>query len=89
MLEVWDWYVDRFRDRAVLLTVKDRIFVHVGRGYSGGLLIREEGIKEMPYYPGDIAKQINRSERSVEKSLERLYSHDKIERFLGGWRLKT
>ncbi len=52
-------------------------------------MIRDQGLTEAPYAVDYISKQLNRSERSVTKSLNRLYAHDKVERHLGGWRLKT
>jgi hypothetical protein len=86
MLEVWDWYVDRFRDRDVLLIVKHRPFIQTTTT-SGP--ITTTGTMERPYTVSDIASELNRSESSISKSLRRLYAQDKIEIYEWGWRLKT
>ena len=71
----------------MLLILKDRRNVpttFVGAGFPTP---RTE-IREAPYTKKDIAERLNRSEKSVSKSLRRLYTHDKIERYEWGWRLK-
>jgi DNA-binding transcriptional ArsR family regulator len=87
MLEVWDWYVDRFRDRDVLLVLKDKKMINYTTAHGSGQVTT--GTTEGPYSVSDIAAQINRSERSVSRSLKRLYAHDKIEKYEWGWRLKN
>jgi hypothetical protein len=92
VLEVWDWYLERFRDRHVWGILKNRTKVEQGirfnpyKGMHGGL---DSGSIEMPWSVKDIAETLNRSERSVSKSLSRLEDQDRAERYQGGWRLKT
>jgi len=88
ILEVWDWYLDRFWDREVLAILKNRIFI--SRTRPGKMIVSIEQFEpiESSYSADYIATQLNRSERSVSKSLKRLYAHDKIERYQDGWRLK-
>jgi len=88
MLEVWDWYIDRFRDSDVLLVLKDRKTIGYTTTSATSPLVTT-GTTEGPYTANDIATQLNRSEQSVAKSLKRLYAHDKIEKYEWGWRLKT
>jgi hypothetical protein len=92
VLEVWDWYLERFRDRHVWGILKYRIKVEQGPRFNpyqeahGGL---ESASIEMPWTIKDIAETLDRSERSVAKSLSRLDDQDRAERYQGGWRLKT
>jgi hypothetical protein len=88
MLEVWDWYVDRFVDRDVLLIIKGRKIVPTTFASERFAIMRTE-MREAPYTAAEIATELRRNEKSVSKSLRRLYAHDKIEKYEWGWRLKT
>jgi hypothetical protein len=90
MLEVWDWYVDRFRDRPVLAILKHRQLSQqapfLNFAMRGG--ISQPAPIEFPHFAEDIAKALNRSKKSVLKSLNRLHYLDKAEPYQMGWRLK-
>lgn len=90
MFEAWDYYLDRFRDHAVYALLKNRLMGAPLRVYSPfpqyGLPAPPSG--EFPWYVADIAKSLKRTERSVSRSLHRLEDKGKVERYMGGWRLK-
>ena len=87
MLETMDWYIDRFRDRPVLTVLKNRIFAQPlnQRPRKGGYIFPPT---EAPYTAAYLSFRLNRSIKSITKSLDRLYAQDKIERYMDGWRLK-
>ena len=87
MLETWDWYWDRFRDRAVLFVLEDRkLMQKYGVVIGGGGPLPME---EFPYYTKEMAGILHRSESSTQRSLQRLRNHGKIEPYQDGWRLKV
>jgi hypothetical protein len=88
MLQTWDWYVDRFRDRAVYSILKNRLMNVPPRLYGAFGMQGNAGQIEFPWYAVEIAQALKRSEKSVFRSLLRLEDKGKVERYQGGWRLK-
>ena len=93
LLETWDWYVDRFRDRPILEVLREvRIpkklapFSPGGPGEVSPTIISIA--KHGSYSVGDLADILNRSHRSVGKSVRRLRAQGKIELDHGGFKLK-
>src|ERR1700731_4391732 len=72
ILEVWDWYIERFRDRHVCAILKNRINVKQAprfnpyQGIRGGI---DSASIEMPWNVKDLTEMLTRSERSVLGSL--------------------
>jgi Fe-S cluster assembly ATPase SufC len=90
MLETWDWYLDRYRDRPVLGIIKERIFAESpNQRTRKGLTLSIGQPTEMVYNVAYLAFRLNRSTKSISKSLDRLHAQDKIKRYLNGWRLKV
>jgi hypothetical protein len=97
MLETWDWYLNRFRDEAVLDVLRTRRFAPrpnlyaaylTQSGHLGNPEHPEQ--REIPYYPGEVAKILNRKEESVEKSLVRLRRRGRVECMeMLGWTFKN
>jgi len=93
LLETWDWYVDRFRDRRILEVLREvRIpkklapFSPGGPGEVSPTIISIA--KHGSYSVGDLADILNRSHRSVGKSVRRLRAQGKIELDHGGFKLR-
>lgn len=93
LLETWDWYVDRFRDRPILEVLREvRIpkklapFNPSGPGEVSPTIISIA--KHGSYSVGDLADILNRSHRSIGKSVRRLRAQGKIELDHGGFKLK-
>jgi hypothetical protein len=93
LLETWDWYLDRFRDRPILQVLREvRIpknlapFTPTGPGEVSPTIISIA--KHGTYTVGDLADILNRSRLSIGKSVRRLRAQGKIELHLGGFRLK-
>ncbi len=93
LLETWDWYVDRFRDRPILEVLREvRIPKKLAPFNPGGpgevsptiISIAKHG----SYSVGDLADILNRSHRSIGKSVRRLRAQGKIELDHGGFKLK-
>lgn len=89
MLETWDWYVDRFRDAAVLDELRIRKF-SLG---SPAMQVRGEVHSaivphEIPYSSKEISESLGRSEESVIKSLKRLGRRGRVEKSFWGWTFK-
>ena len=80
VLETYDWYVDRFRDRAVLDLLEHAITIpHVD------MFQQKIQVRTIPFAPSTIAKRLGRSEASVLRSLRRLERHRKAMPSMGGW----
>lgn len=93
LLETWDWYVDRFRDRPILEVLREvRIpknlapFNPCGPGEVSPTIISIA--KHGSYSVGHLADILNRSRRSIGKSVRRLRAQGKIELHRGGFKLK-
>jgi len=86
MLETWDWYVNRFRDEAVLDELRTRKFTQ-GRPPIPVLGKTLPAIlpHEIPYSVQEISGLLRRSEKSVEKSLIRLRRRGRVESHPMGW----
>lgn len=86
MLETWDWYWERFRDRDVLQIIERRQIVP-GSPYAR--FGKSALDTEVPYESDTIAVILGRKKSSVERSLKRLFRQGKVERYATGWRLRT
>ena len=93
VLETWDWYVDRFRDQPVLDVMHHVRFPQnlaplnpTGPGQASPTIIAI--MRHGCYSIGDLADILNRSHRSIEKSVRRLRAQGKIEPDHGGFKLK-
>ncbi len=93
MFETWDWYLNRFRDEAILdvlrhVRIPKKLAPHNPAGpdetHPTILAIAKEG----SYSVGDLADILNRTHRSIGKSINRLRAKEKIEFHRGGFRLK-
>lgn len=93
VLETWDWYVGRFRDRPVLDVLHE---VRIPKKLAP---FNPSGPKEVSptitaiaqhgsYSVGDLADILNRSHQSIGKSVRRLRAQGKIELDHGGFKLK-
>jgi hypothetical protein len=92
-LETWDWYVDRFRDRPVLRVLREvripkRLAPLEGSGPGEVSPTIVSIAKHGCYSVGDLADILNRSHRSIGKSVSRLRAQGKIELGHGGFKLK-
>jgi len=94
LLETWDWYVDRFRDRHILEVLREvRIpkklapFNPSGAGEVSPTIISIA--KHGSHSVGDLADILNRSHRSIGKSVRRLRAQGKIELDHGGFKFKV
>jgi DNA-binding transcriptional ArsR family regulator len=92
-LETWDWYLNRFRDRVVLDVLREvRIpkklapFNPTGPGQISPTIVSIA--KEGSYGVGDLADILNRSQRSIGKSLRRLKAQGKVELDRGGFKIR-
>jgi hypothetical protein len=81
-LETWDWYMDRFHDYPVYDVIKRRR--RVSASYDDGKTLRV-GYQDIPHEVSDIAKSLNRSEKSVRESLRRLERRGKATEVHRGW----
>ena len=93
VLETWDWYVGRFRDRPVLDVLHEvRIPKKLAPFNSSGPGEVSPTItaiaKYGSYSVGDLADILNRSHQSIGKSVRRLRAQGKIELDHGGFKLK-
>ena len=97
VLEEWDWHVHRWFDEPILKAMLDLKLVpdqhnraleqQIGPDHqppTSNTLI----IKEGTYSVGDLAHILNRSHRSIGKSLRRLKAKGKVQVSRGGFRLK-
>jgi hypothetical protein len=96
ILEEWDWHIHRWRDEPILRTMRDLKTVppkhnlplekQLGPSHvpmTPNILI----IKEGTYSVGDLSHILNRTHRSIGKSLRRLKAKGKVEVHKGGFRL--
>lgn len=94
MVKTWDFLVDRFLDQPVLQVL------HVVRFPKKLAPFNPAGpsdisptvtmiAKHGTYTVGDLADILNRSHRSIGKSIRRLTMQGKIEQNFGGFRLKN
>jgi hypothetical protein len=93
MFQTRDFLIDRFRDRPILEVLREvRIpkklapFNPSGPGEISPTITAIA--KHGSYSVGDLADILNRSHRSIGKSIRRLRAQGKIEQYLGGFRLK-
>jgi hypothetical protein len=93
LLETWDWYVARFRDRVIIEVMREvRIpkklvpFNPSGPGQVSPAIISIA--KHGSYSVGDLKDILSRSRRSIGKSVRRLRAQGKIELDRGGFKLK-
>jgi len=93
VLETWDWYLDRFRDRPILDVMRDvrlpknlTVPNPIGPGEVSPTIISIA--KHGSYSVGDLADILDRSHQSIGKSIRRLRAQGKIEPDRGGFRLK-
>jgi hypothetical protein len=93
VLETWDWYLDRFRDRSILEVLREvRVpknlapFNPIGPGEVSPTIIAIA--KHGSYSVGDLADILNRDKQSIGKSIRRLRAQGKIELDRGGFKLK-
>ena len=82
MLETWDWYVYRFRDKAVLSVIDERRIIKASDLGPAWLNLQP---KEVPYTPEEIGQRLTRSVSSVSRSLERLRTNKKAAKMRDGW----
>ena len=93
MFRTWDFLIDRFRDRPILEVLREvRIpkklapFNPSGPGEVSPTITAIA--KHGSYSVGDLADILNRSHRSIGRSIRRLRAQGKIELYNGGFRLK-
>jgi len=81
LMETWDWYMFRFRDRAVLDVIDEK------RWTPGGVNPDFAYIPSrlVPWRMVEIAHRLRRSEQSVGRSLRRLKESRKIQSVGNGW----
>jgi len=94
VLETWDWYLDRFRDRPILEVLREvRIPKNLAPFNPSGPGEIHPTIRDIAkhgsYSVGDLADILNRSHRSIGKSVRRLRAQGKIVLDRGGFKLKT
>jgi len=78
MLETWDWYINRFFDEPVLDVLRHQAMVRPAD--------RPRPLE--PLSIGELAKKLDRTQRSIAKSIKRLTRTGKIEFYFGGYRFK-
>lgn len=96
ILDEWDWHIHRWLDEPILQAMRDLKMVpskyniplekQLGPAHvpvTSNTLI----IKEGTYSVGDLAHILNRTHRSIGKSLRRLKAKQKVEVHKGGFRL--
>ena len=93
VLEAWDWYLDRFRDRALLDVMRE---VHIpkrlapssptGPGQVSPTIVSIA--KHGTYGVDDLSQILNRTHRSIGKSLRRLRAEGTVELERGGFKIK-
>lgn len=95
VVETWEWYVDRFRDRPILEVLREvRIpkrlgpFSPIGPGETTHPTIKAIA-QHGSYSVDDLSQVLNRSHRSIGKSLRRLRAQGRIELDHGGYKLKA
>lgn len=82
MLETWDWYMYRFRDKAVLAVIDERRII---KASDLGPAWLNSQPKEVPYTPEEIGQRLARSVTSISRSLERLRANKKATKMKTGW----
>lgn len=93
MFKTWDFLIDRFKDQPVLEVLHEvRIpnplppWTPIGPGETHPTI--KAIAKDGRYSVGDLANILERSQRSIGKSIHRLKMQGKIEHSQGGFRLK-
>ena len=93
MFKTWDFLIDRFRDQPVFEVLHQVCFPKklapfnpTGPGQISPTI--KSIIEDGTYSVGDLANILNRSHRSIGKSIHRLRLHGKIELHKGGFRIK-
>jgi DNA-binding transcriptional ArsR family regulator len=93
MFETLDWYLNRFRDEAILdvlrhVRIPKKLPPHNPLGPNETHPTVRAIAKEGSYSIGDLADILNRNHRSIGKSVKRLRAKGMIELHRGGFRLK-